>query len=968
MKRSTGSNQGLIIFVVVVSLLGGLFYLRGASVLKFAIESYSYEICGCQIGMEKLIWQIKDPLSFGFRELDLVGVDSKIHLTKLQTKLQPVFFNKGLFWKLKVDVKVDKGAISFTESSEAETVDSSQSKNSLREVARKLESLKRFDVSLNMKSVNVQMPLMKDELAALEIEQLGLQLQGDPFYLKWEMNSRAKPPASVYSETVSLSSKGKLQRVPERLELADAQVVVMGIPMALMGSVILQSNAVEVKAQIKDFDLAQIGLQKLETILKDWKGVVSLNAHLKRSGSFEPWVSEVTAAVKGLQGGANLISQKYSLNGPVKLDGSVRIKHQTGKDIEVPSADWNIDLTEAQLQVESLLSKPKGVSLLSHGKLQWQQTLFLENAEVQLHHLVAAFDGEIEGAKGADMSFRVAPFSLDGMEQVFPFLSAYPLSGKAEVIGHYSGDFDKPEKANLDLEKVALDKVKGSVSWKDSVVLNGPFLIDLNGSLNVLGKEVKKGSLDLKVDLSKMEISKDKQFYKPPNSTLEVTLTANGEQGALRVKKGNLKGQFGTLVLEGVVPVPPVYSIDLKASTEQISLGALKKLLPEYSSIIPNAQVKGSIATKGELNSSQLMNSRLETLGALKIWIPSYILNANSSSQPRGTDDAKQIPGPILAASRVLQGIDLSMDVLVDSLTLKQFVFNDVNVNGRIKDGILRGSSRIGKVLDGKVDFPFFEIPLFTSNPSTTFKVKAHQLDLASVIEKFLPPFKGLVAGRFTGEFSGLTKLPQSPTFLQDLQSTGKFGVVQGSLSSLPLKGYLDNKLRSIPGASQLYNKVKFPNTALEILGDFSLAKGEIMLKPVILLSGEGHQLFLEGKLGLDKKIDFEGHLDLAKLNGIGSFFEANRDSQGRLVVPIKVDGEMGRPQFYILDETLKEMVNKTIAYEKSNLTQKLKQDVQQQVQSEVEKQLKKNVKDVREQLDEKLQKQLDREFKKLFK
>jgi hypothetical protein len=950
--------------------LGVTLHLAGPRLFKEAINNYGSVLCGCNIKVKQIKWSLFDPLKISFIKIEFEQEALQLKTAKVKLNVQPEVVIDKHDWNLRINVLVEEGDLVFIQTPNTVLPEPNKPSKSARESIRQLEKFKHLfehlTLSIVARKFAIRTVLNDKKNYLVKLKTLALNFDGRRQMMGWEFDADLTLPPEILQQEIPFASNGKIVRVPERLEFGNTSLTVMGVPMALSGGLAVQSNAVDLHLKINKANLAMI---KANNLLAHWTGLMDCEASLVRAGSFDPWAASAKLSLSQAKGSVELNNENYSLKGPLKLDLSAEANYQANVGLELPKVEWLMELSDLQVSYKGVLEKPTQVPLVSQGQLTFSKGVVLTKAQMQLANIDVSVNGQVDKAKVADLSFDLKPLNLAGLEKLFPFLNEYPLSGQAEFAGRYTGSLLNRDTATIELEKIRLENLRGSLSWKSAeVLLSGPFLINLVGALSATGKDVRKGNIDLKMDLSGMEIRKGTAFSKPAKALLELGIIAKQEQGVLKINKGSLKGPFGNIAIEGTLPVPPVYSTQLKISTEQISLSQLKGWLPSLSEMIPDGFVKAKLQAAGELNLEKVLESRVATTGEVKAWIPKFVIE---SQEPKGALATKkpalsvEVPGPLLPSSTMLQSLAINTDVKVDLIVWQKMEIKNVRFATKIADGKALGQASIGKILDGSVEFPRFELPLFEIDPTAAFAIKASQVNLGRGLAQFLPPWKDFVEGTIYGEFSGLTKLPSSPSFLKDLQSSGKFKISSGAIKSLPLKGLLEKKLQALPLGKDLFANFTFQNANLAMVSDFLLAKQQLTLHPILIVTPDKHELILEGTVGFDKIAQLSGVLLLAAniknglKNGIkngGNFFEANKDEKGRLVIPLVIEGNVLSPSIGILEATLAQMAQKTINYEKNKLLDKTQRD------------LSKKVKEVEKDLQKKLEQGVPKTIKDLFK
>ncbi len=917
-------NRISVIFVVflltLISVLGGVIYLRGDVLIKYLIKAYDQSSCQCQLQIDKVVWTVKDPMKVSIINFssDMGGIDFSIG--KLNLVIKPIFLMSQFDFKLKVDLKLDKVKAGYNAGLVGEAGSTSVMNKSSRQLARQIEGLKHLTVAMTVTDFELKSKHKNNQNYLYKFSKIKNEFDGSHFTLKWDFAGDITPPKEIFNKPIVIASQGSIVKGPEKIEFIKTVLKVMGVPIELLGGLVIESNAADVNAKISKLNLSEINAELVNSPITNLGGFISLDTHITRAASLDPWSLEGKLAVEGVSGNVNVTGEQYLVQGPVKLNLIAEGKYHVDNGLELPKVDWLLDLTDSKFQWGSILAKPPQVKLSSEGTVQYGRGVTLKSTSVHLGDLAILVDGLIDNSNLADLNFKVNPLNLLGMEKIFPFLSDYPLVGQAELVGQYKGNLMKPEKANLILEKVSFENIKGKLSWQSNETkLSGPFQFNLKGFLNVVGKEVRKGDLDLKMDLTGMDVQIGAWFRKSVQSLFDLRIVAVQDKGALKVKQGSLKGPFGVFGIEGIFPVPPIYSMNLTVASTQINLAPLKSWFVGTGNLIPDGQIKGNLSMSGELNTSDLANSRIFSKGDLKAIIPSLILpSRDKESDLKMPSDKQYLPDPILSSTQLLQAMTLNLDVMLGNIQWKKMTLANVHLVSEIAEGRARGQSRIAKVLGGSVEFPLFDIPLFEFNPGVTFNIKASHINVARILEDFFPPWKDLLQGSMSGEFVGLTKLPTSSTFLHDFQSSGNFKITQASLRGVPLKSGLESRVSNLKVGNGIFRNFTFQNTNLAIKSEFALAKQKINFKPMVLLTPEGHELSIEGEVGLDKTADLHGQLMIAKLKSNGSFFEANRASDGRLFLPLMIQGNLSQPEVQIVSGAVSEMLEKKAHFDRT--------------------------------------------------
>lgn len=908
MKKSFGLS--LILYLVLAYGLGASVFFFGSEIIKFGLQSYGYELCNCRLEIKRLKWHVTAPSFFLIEGLKMDMVDSKIQIERLEGRVHIVLLDPTVFWKLSVNAKIQSGEVRIANPLRDSKATSSLEGVSVRDLARKIQELKRIDLELVTSNLKIYFELHRERTVMLDNINWKTRMQGEPFVFDWNFNSQLSLPLEYFDKPVNFRSIGKIHRYPEKIELVSTKIELMGIPLDIQGGFIFQNGSVDLKLRLKDFDVGK--MQKVEGngLINTWSGVVSIDVGASRGTNFAPWLMEAKINGQKLKGQLDLKGQNYMLKGPVLLDVASEWKYHSESGFEAPLIGWNIDLSSAKLLLENYLDKPEDIKFASQGQLRWKDVLSFDETRVQVDRLDVGVDGDIEISKKVEIDFDVKPLRLEGLERYFPFMNRFPLKGGLELEGSYRGDLNEPEKASLNLTKLIVDKAQGSIDWKSTGLrVNGPFAINFRGGFNIAGKQVKSGELDLKLDLTQMEIQSENHFYKPSNSHFELNLVAKEEGGSMKARASSLKSAAGLLAIEGILPMPPTYSLNLNLSSERFLLAPLKTLFPEAFGHFPDGQLKANLNFTGDININELLASRTTTKGTMKILIPSFRMVEKAAE---GKSNKTKVPEPIFPRTRFFQSMSIDTDVAISQMTIEDLSFSDVQAEVRIEDGKASGRSVIGRFLGGRVEFPFFEIPLLSDDPKASFKIKATQLNFADGLLKFIPPLSGLASGHLNAEFTGSSRLRRSPNFLGDLQSSGSMTLNMATFAYFPLKDQVDQQLISVRGAREIAKSYNFNGSNLAMSSEFVLARNDVSLKSARLRNQEGHELQFNGKIGYDRKILMDGELILFKIPPTTNFVVANRDQQGALAFAINIEGNLAQPRFLLIDDAIMQMVQKS--------------------------------------------------------
>jgi hypothetical protein len=914
---------GVVFFfllMLMISVAAGVIYLRGEVLLKFTLEKVGSTLCRCDLEVEKVTWSQKKPFKLGIDNVQFQSSDVNGRISKLSLYFKQKFFSSTHWWFLDIDVRAEGLSLEFETGVAASTTASSSQRKSSRQIARELDGMNWFRMQFHIKDLEVKAKSKNYGLISTHIKKTEIDVNASEDSILWKLEGLIHPPKEFFTKSVPFQSRGKLLKTQDHFELTDASLSLLGIPLILQGQMIIDSGAMNVKVSMEKLDLASVSPEVSKGLFMDWKGLVQFDVDFQKPTGLEPWRYQGKVSVQNFVGQTNYKNGDQQLSGPVKLNMNAEANYTLEEGVRVSAARWDLDLTESSMKIESLFEKAPQIKALTTGEFSYDRGLILKHSSFQLANVDLELDGQIEEGQRTNLNFNVKPFSLIGMEKLLPFLDQYPISGDVEMVGRFSGDIKKPETANLKLTRLLLKDVNGQLDWMtESLKIKGPFTGNTSGVLEVVGKEVRQGQLESKFNLSNMEIQYEKVFHKPAGDRFEFEMSGRQERGRIRLTSGSIIAPFGKLNFEGFLPVPPMYSSDFKVSSSLVQFRKLKSWWPPLDRVIPEGELKGQIHTVGELNLHDIKNSRLETKGEIKMWLPEFTLRDESLSavKERAVVEGVLPTNGILPSNRVLQSLALVIDAKIGTLRWKNIPFNDMQAGARIEGGKILGRATISKVLDGSVDFSAFEFSLFDPNPYVSFKASLKGIDAAKGIDWFLPPLKQMVNGRLSAEIGGQTRMVTSATFLPDLQCSGHIAIQPANVPVSPFVEVLQKKVRSLITGQSIFSGFQFPKESLALVADFNLAQLQLKLNALRLQSPQGHELELEGVVNFDRTLSFQGGLGINSPTGRGSFFEANQGTDGRIHIPLAISGTPDQPEITIEQDVLREMFQKSQDYQR---------------------------------------------------
>jgi AsmA protein len=223
-----------------------------------------------------------------------------------------------------------------------------------------------------------------------------------------------------------------------------------------------------------------------------------------------------------------------------------------------------------------------------------------------------------------------------------------------------------------------------------------------------------------------------------------------------------------------------------------------------------------------------------------------------------------------------------------------------------------------------------------------------------------ITPLKDIFHGQVEGNLV-LSGEGRNPDEIKKTLTGNGFGRLrQGKIENLDLQEKL----------SEWTKKDFFKSIALQDLSlSYNLKRGDLFFDNLTIF-GEKADWLLSGKIGLDKKIDWDVMCRLSSsvsqgfsAEGLSQLF---KDSEGRVVLDFLVGGTLKNPKFSWNTSKTKDRIEKRISTE----IEKKQEEAEEKVKKELEKkkdEVSKDLEKKKEELKKELEKKAKEELKKLF-
>jgi AsmA protein len=331
-----------------------------------------------------------------------------------------------------------------------------------------------------------------------------------------------------------------------------------------------------------------------------------------------------------------------------------------------------------------------------------------------------------------------------------------------------------------------------------------------------------------------------------------------------------------TLTLEG-------WSEPVRFQSGQVTLAGGKMDAQFVADLAKASDVKGTLSVADvehpqvnfELSASQLDIDKLIAAAA----------GETTTTTATPPSKAKPAPAPQGSGTLMAQG-----HINVEKITTKPYAVGPANVEMRvytdraelfpISIGMYGGTLQISARVDRSTD-----PPRFTAN------VQMRNLDVAKVLE-VTPSARGKMGG--TGELDLQLLGNLSNDWKKTLSGSGKFAVRNGHLPGVNLAG-VEESLAKMAGVGS-----DTPFSVLE--GDVNIANQRVTSK-LIHLDSQAGVVNLQGSLGLDSTLDYQGTVSLNAAGALGTKGVGGvvggflGKSVGKITVPFALAGTIESPK-----------------------------------------------------------------------
>lgn len=613
-----------------------------------------------------------------------------------------------------------------------------------------------------------------------------------------------------------------------------------------------------------------------------------------------------------------------------KVIASGEIEFTYSKELSFQKVVGSVDLTELEIGYSSFFKKPKGLPL--SGKIDGKSVgsvFTVTQAGLKILNLDAEASGAVSDSGPVEMNFDIPRSNLKGFERLSPLFSQFPLQGFIEAKGKIKGDFNSPQNMSISLDPIRIENFLAQIKWKSpdgKGNFDGPVSAKVLASVVAEGPVLKTGTADVDLSLTFLSMVYQDFVNKSAGLPLRIQVQAKQIGQAIQISKANVTTPGGVLMASGSLRNPQAPEFLLNPKTKGFSLSKLADFLPFLKVWKLSGTADADLKVQGKWDFAKgIQGSPISLGGSVGANIPDFRFVSSASSE-------KSSSGVMIPDWPVVRNSDVTWTGALQSLDFQGLKILGIKTQGRFKSGVATGNANVGKVFSGGVDVKTFRLNLLNPKEPVTSQIGLRGILIQDLLTWGAPEWKSYASGKISGPMTVTAPFPGHGNILTETKVKGSVEIPDLFLSTLQFDKMVNEKLSKIPGVGQ--GSVNSKGAVAALKSDFEIKDLSLLFSKTQLATPEKNEFQGAGLIRFDKTVDFSGQVFLTNAPVGGDFKTANSDSQGRLIVPVKVQGSMTSPQAVIADETIKTMLGKT----KNLVVSRGKKQIEQEVKKEIQK------------------------------
>jgi hypothetical protein len=587
---------------------------------------------------------------------------------------------------------------------------------------------------------------------------------------------------------------------------------------------------------------------------------------------------------------------------------------------------FSIDLTQSQVEKAGMLRKPKGVPLRAELRASFREgAAKLEGVRAAFHSLELSGSAELSSPIGKIVSgtFQLRVPSLEGFPEMLPALGqAAAGAALAEAKGEIQASgsarllLDTPAKSTVELRSLSLKGVRLPLHLKnEKLETSGILLASLVGAGKYTAGELRVDKGEGQADLTGLALSLPSGLEKKKGRRLLLSFDAKGNPARLELRKATLQADGLVARVAGTIAsAPGKMQLELKAKASA-ALDPLREYLPKLPMKITGGNFDADTSLRGTwLTEGGLERSPLFLSGSVKAKIGSIVM-------PEAKPAEKSAPSPLLPDWPLARQTALAFQLELGQFSRGKLEAKSITAQGKLEQGKLALSAS-ARSFGGSARLERATTSLLEAKLPLRGQVKVEGMSLSSLAGFMDPSYQEIVKGALTADSSFALPDAFASDLVASAEAQGTATVKQGYVSTASLDALVNAKLAGIPGLGDK-SKLKTEGLTADMRTAFRFEKGVAALQDFVAVTPKRDEMRLAGTMGLNFDCDLRGEARLTDPPVRGAVREANSDQEGRLVVPIRFQGNLKSPSVDIAGDVVQSLLAKTATHEATKLKDK---------------------------------------------
>jgi hypothetical protein len=477
------------------------------------------------------------------------------------------------------------------------------------------------------------------------------------------------------------------------------------------------------------------------------------------------------------------------------------------------------------------------------------------------------------------------------------------------------------------------------------IELHGPVAADVSAQIGLNKGQVASAKAQGTFGLTAAALTAG-PLRKRAGQNLSGDFAAGNAGRQITIDHLNLRGFFGRLGASGTITDPLDPKLDVSLTAEPLDLAALRPALPEFASLIPSGAVRARLRVKGAMDASKpWADWPLDVSGDIDAKLPEYKLAAAETpprpppQMPTGRVPKPEGSRPLLPNGHLTASARLKIAASIARAVKDKLILRGVLVHGVYQGGVFSGGVDIQNIFNGRAGVKGLEVPLLRPRPVIHGTASWSGLVIEEALAFAAPEYKTFASGKTAGQAGFSTLMPGEDDFMAALQAKGDATAEPVTLNTVKVGEMVNEGLKKVP-------MLKIPPVKVDplhgrIRARFDLREGVAHLPEVTARDVDGSELRMQGSVALtDMRADLSGNFLWARSPVKGCVAQGNSDELGRLIVPFTLKGDLMKPGFSLLGDTIAKLGGRALECEKNRLLDKVKKQGAESLKKEVNKAL----------------------------